>query len=252
MHIRPRVIPVLLLDEGRLIKTKKFKYDNYIGDPLNAVKVFNEMGADELIILDISATKNKRSPNFQLIENLANECFMPLTYGGGITNIEEVSKIFSIGVEKISINSSLINNKISISDLVNKFGSQSIVVSIDIKKNFFNQFRLYKYNWFFLKYNLKEYLNMVINSNVGEILLTSVDNDGMQSGLDLKLIKKITSLVSVPVVACGGVGSIDDISKGIHSGASGIGVGSMFVYSGPLKGVLISYLSNEEIENIAK
>lgn len=250
--MRPRVIPVLLINEGQLVKTERFKNKNYIGDPLNAVKVFNEKNADELVILDISATKNKRGPDFQLIENLANECFMPLTYGGGITNIEEASRIFSIGVEKISINNSLIHNKISISDLVNKFGSQSIVVSIDIKKSFFGQFRLHNYNGFSFRYNLKEYLNMIISSGAGEILLTSVDNDGMQLGLDLKLIKKITSLVSVPVVACGGVGSIDDISKGIHGGASGIGVGSIFVYSGPLKGVLISYLSNEEIENIAK
>tara|TARA_Y100000389_G_scaffold199988_1_gene239495 strand:- start:12370 stop:13128 length:759 start_codon:yes stop_codon:yes gene_type:complete len=251
--MRPRIIPILLINEGQLVKSIRFKNENYIGDPLNAVKVFNEKNADELVILDISATKNKRGPDFQLIENLANECFMPLTYGGGITNIEEVSKIFSIGVEKISINNSLINNKISICDLVNKFGSQSIVASIDIKKSFFGQFRLHNYYGFSLRYNLKEYLNMIISSGVGEILLTSVDNDGMQLGLDLKLIKEITSLVSVPVVACGGVGSIDDISKGIHnSGASGIGVGSMFVYSGPLKGVLISYLSNEEIENLAK
>ena len=135
---------------------------------------------------------------------------------------------------------------------MNKFGSQNIVVSIDIKKNFFGKFKLHDYCGFSLRYDLKEYLNMVTSSGAGEILLTSVHNDGMQLGLDLKLIKKITSLVSVPVVACGGVGSIDDISKGIHTGASGVGVGSMFVYSGPLKGVLISYLSNEEIDNIAK
>ena len=114
MSMRPRIIPVLLINEGQLVKSKRFKNENYIGDPLNAVKVFNEKNADELVILDISATKNKRGPDFQLIENLANECFMPLTYGGGITNIEEASKIFSIGVEKISINNSLINNKISI------------------------------------------------------------------------------------------------------------------------------------------
>ena len=246
MHIRPRVIPVLLLDEGRLIKTKKFKYDNYIGDPLNAVKVFNEMGADELIILDISATKNKRSPNFQLIENLANECFMPLSYGGGVDSIQSAHEILSIGFEKIILNTSAYQNPNLIGEIAKQFGSQSVVISIDLKKNIFGKYTMYT-NCGKIKKQTDpvEWSKNVEKLGAGELLITSIDREGTWQGYDLEILKEISDSVNIPVIANGGAGKVDHIVDVFdNTKVSGVAVGSMFVYQAKGLGVLVNFPDN--------
>lgn len=242
----------MLLEDNRLVKTVRFKKPSYVGDPINAAKIFNEKCADELVILDILASKKKREPNYSILEKIANECFMPLTYGGGIYRLDQALKIFSIGFEKICINSAFIENINFIKELVKKFGSQSVVLSIDIKKNFFNNYKLYSHSNLKINYSWKNFLIKAVDLGIGEVILNSVDMDGTRQGMDFNLINIISNFVNVPIVACGGVDSIDDIYKGIKNGASGIGAGSLFVYNGPLKGVLISYLSEDEIESLVK
>ncbi len=240
----------MLLDNERLIKTTKFCKPSYVGDPINAVKIFNEKQADELVILDIFASKKNKEPNYNFLEKIASECFMPTTYGGGINNVSQATNIFSIGFEKICINSAFIKNLNFITELVEKFGSQSIVLSIDIKKNFFNKYFLYSYLDVKFKFQWDKFLKKAIDLGIGEIFLNSVDQDGTRSGIDNKLIRMVSKIVDVPIIACGGVGCLEDIASGLKNGASAIGVGSFFIYRGPYKGVLISYLSDKEINSL--
>ena len=240
--INTRLIPCLLLDGEGLVKTVKFNNPIYVGDPINVIKIFNDKEVDELMILDISATKEKREPNYKLIERFACECFMPLAYGGGISNLEQAKILFSLGIEKISIQSANFTDGSLIRKLSDNFGSQSIVVSIDVKKNFFGKYRIYSSSTKkHFNVDFEKFIQNIVNLGGGEILLTSVDMDGMMKGMDLDLIKTVSSLVSVPIIACGGVGSIDHIKDGFKAGASAIAAGSFFVFHGPLKGVLISY-----------
>lgn len=240
--LRPRIIPILTLAEQRLVKTRKFKNPKYIGDPINAVRIFNEKEVDELIITDITAAKEKRSPNYNLIEQLASECFMPLTFGGGVRSLDQAKQIFKLGVEKISLNTALSANTNLISEISGEFGSQSVIASIDIKKNIFGS--LYPFAHAknkIIKTDYLELINHYVDAGVGEILLNSVDRDGMRCGPDLDLIKKVCQGVDVPVVALGGVSNLNDMYDMLKSGASAAAASSMFVFQGPHDGVLISY-----------
>ena len=250
--IIPRVIPILLLRDGGLYKTVKFKEPKYIGDPLNAVKIFNEKEVDELIVLDISATKEGRSPDLETLKEIATECFMPVCYGGGITSLKEVRQIINAGVEKISINSAAFKKPTLVKEISETFGSSTVVVSIDVKRSFFGKYEVCidggKIN---TGVDPITFATKIAANGAGEILINSIDRDGMMAGYDLELIKKITSEVDVPVIACGGAGNLKDFSDAINlSGASAVSAGSMFVFHGKHKAVLINYPSQKEIKQI--
>ena len=240
--LRSRIIPCLLIENQKLVKTRQFKNSKYVGDPINAIRIFNEKEVDELIVLDIGASKEGRGPDFKFIERLASECFMPLCYGGGISNIEQVKNLFYIGVEKISIQTESIKNIKLITEIANKFGNQAVVVSIDIKKNWFGKIKIHNKNLLNNKIdNWLDWIKLVINAGAGEILLNSVDCDGMMDGMNLEAINLATNNINVPLIAIGGVGSKEHISEGIKAGASAISAGSFFVFHGPHNAVLITY-----------
>lgn len=250
----PRVIPALLLKNAGLVKTTQFKDPKYIGDPLNAVKIFNEKEVDELIFLDILATTENRNISLDFLANIAEECFMPLAYGGGIKTIEEIRAILKVGVEKVIINTQAVENPDFISSAVKKYGSSTICVSIDVKKNFWGKYEIYTHAG--QKKTGLDPLTFALKMDaigVGELMINSIDRDGTMKGYDLELIKKITEVVSMPVIACGGAASIEDVDKVIHeAGASAAAAGSMFVFHGKHRAVLISYPEQEQLKEIFK
>jgi len=248
---RPRIIPVLLLKESGLVKTTKFKKYNYIGDPINAVKIFNDLEADELIFLDISATNENRTIDYDFIKEIGDEAFMPFSIGGGITNINQVESLISQGAEKVVLNSYCFKNPSIITEIANLFGSQSVVVSIDIFKNIFGKYSLYSHSGK-KKQSIKiiDWIKRVVDLGAGEILINSVNNDGIMEGYDLDLISMISKNVNIPVIACGGAGCYNDFHSAITSGAHAVAAGSLFVYHGPKKAVLINYPSKKEISKI--
>lgn len=243
---RARVIPCLLLRGHGLVKTRRFKDPIYIGDPVNAVRIFSEKEADELIILDIDATREGREPNYELIAEIAGESFLPLAYGGGIKTLEQARKLIRSGVEKVVINSSLLTSMKLIKEIVEVFGSQAVVGSIDAKKTLFGGHRVFGASGT-LDTGLKpeDYAFTLQDAGVGEIFLNSIDCDGQMLGFDLQLIQKVASRVSIPVIACGGAGSVTHLREAISSGgASAVAAGSLFVFYGKHKAVLINYQSN--------
>ncbi|HEY0771681.1 MAG TPA: AglZ/HisF2 family acetamidino modification protein [Sphingobacteriaceae bacterium] len=247
-----RVIPALLLKNEGLVKSVKFKDAKYIGDPRNAVKIFNEKEVDELAFLDISASINARGPNFQMISEISSECFMPLCYGGGITTIEQIRKLFSIGIEKVAINSALHSSPELVSIASDQYGSQSIIASIDVKKNFFGKYEVFaKSGTVNTKKEPARFAAQMQELGVGEILLNSIDRDGTMKGYDLELIKMVTSAIDIPLIACGGAACLQDMKEAVSvAGASAVAAGSMFVYHGKHKAVLISYPKHQEIRSI--
>jgi imidazole glycerol-phosphate synthase subunit HisF len=248
----PRVMPCLLVEDGRLVKTVKFKNPTYVGDPVNAIKIYNEKEVDELIIVDIIATKQKREPNFKLIKEIANECFMPVCYGGGISSIDEMKKLFNLGIEKVAVNSHAIDNPGLIKKAAEAFGNQSVICSMDVKKNIFGRYQVLTHNG---TRNSKktpvEYAQFVEKFGAGEILLNAIDKDGTWSGFDLELIKSVTDNVNVPVIALGGAGNSDHIAEAVkNAGASAVGLGSMAVFQGKDLGVLVNFPARKTLEHI--
>jgi cyclase len=246
--LRTRIIPVLLLQNRGLTKTIRFQKGKYIGDPINAVKIFNDKEVDELIIFDIDASKENKRPDFDLINDLASECFMPLGYGGGIKDIDDIKKLFDIGVEKVIINNSALLNLSIINEASKRYGDQSIVVCVDIIKTILGRYQVYSHvKGKSVSVDLSEFIKNVISSGAGEIILQSVDRDGMMNGYDLSIIHKVANNINVPLVACGGAGTIEDLKKGADAGASALAAGSMFVFHGPHKAVLINYPSLQQL-----
>ena len=246
---KTRVIPVLLLKGEGLYKTVKFKNPRYIGDPINSVRIFNEKEVDELVFLDIDATKDKKDPNFELLKDIASEAFMPMAYGGGLNNIEQVREIFSIGFEKVILNSVLYHDIEIVEKIVSEFGSQSVVGCVDVKSNVFKTYNIYSINGSQkMNISLKDHIMQLAEKGVGEIFINSINRDGTMSGYDLHLIKEVANLVSVPVVACGGASSVYDFKQAVEkSNASAVAAGSMFVFMGPHKAVLINYPDRAEL-----
>lgn len=244
---RKRVIPVLLLKGEGLVKTKKFSNPQYVGDAVNAVKIFNEKEVDELALIDITSLSERSEPNFSLIKDVASECFSPLAYGGKITNEEQIRKILNIGVEKIIINTAAIENPSFLKQATANFGSSTIVASVDFKTDFWGKKKVFTANG---KRNTgKDPLQVVLElekCGVGEILLNSIDRDGMQIGYDLELIRTLSSSVNIPLIACGGANGVDDFVSAFKNGASAVAAGSRFVFNGRHNAVLITYLSQEE------
>lgn len=247
--LRKRLIPVLLLRGRGLVKTFQFSESKYVGDPINAVRIFNEKEVDELIFLDINASKESREPDYALIEDIASECFMPFAYGGGIKTVEQITKLFNLGVEKVVLNSALYEDTTLLSEAAEKFGAQSIIASIDVKSNFWRQIRVFNHltGITFAKDPI-DYAKRMEQAGAGEIFINSVDRDGLMSGYEYKLVQAVASSVSIPVVACGGASSIADMGKVINeAGASAAAAGSFFVFRGKHRAVLITYPSQEEI-----
>ena len=239
---RVRVIPALLIQKGGLVKSIKFKDHKYVGDPINAVKIFNEKEVDEIVILDISATQENRAPNIQQIKEIAGEAFMPLGYGGGITKIAEIAELIKAGVEKVVLNTAAFNNPALVTEGAKYVGSQSIVISIDVKKNLWGKYKVFIQNGSKnTSVDPVEYAKKMEDAGAGEIFLNSIDKDGTFSGYDNELIKLVSSSVSIPVVAIGGAASVNDFSQAIQNGASAVSAGSMFVFQLPHRAVLISY-----------
>lgn len=247
MMNKTRVIPVLLLRGRGLVKTTKFKDPKYIGDPINSVRIFNEKEVDELIFLDITATPEGRGPDFDLLADIAGEAFMPMGYGGGITTLDQVRRIFSLGFEKVVINSAGYGSGELIQQASAIFGVQAIVASIDVRKTLMGRYELMSHGGRTKQAGqLKDHIARLERLGVGEIFINAIDRDGTQSGYDLKLVKEVSAACSVPVIACGGAGSIEHFAEAVHQGgASAVAAGSMFVFVGPHRAVLITYPDRE-------
>ena len=250
MNQRPRVIPCLGFYDKGLYKTIKFKNPNYLGDPINAVKIFNEKEVDELCLIDIRASYDKREPDFELLHDIATEAFMPLSYGGGIVSISQAKRIFSIGYEKVIFNTCFAEDLELIKEAVKIFGGQSIIVSIDVRTSILGKKKCYIVSGEKeVRGTPVQLAQMAESIGVGEILLQSIDNDGVMKGYDIDLIKTITRAVSIPVIACGGAGRLSDIYDAIYEGkADAVAAGSLFVYFGKKKGILINYPTEEELK----
>lgn len=245
---RSRVIPCLLLKNRGLYKTIQFKEPRYLGDPINTLKLFNGKEVDEIVVLEISASINGAEPNFDYLKRLAGECFMPICYGGGITSLKQVEALFKIGIEKVAFNSSLYFKPELLSGAAHNFGSQSIVASIDVKRSFFGSYSVYiKAGSVDIETNPIEYAKRAEELGAGEILLTSVDRDGTMKGYDYGIIDKVSSSVTIPVIANGGAGSLSDCVKAVNAGASASAAGSLFVYYGSRKAVLVNYPTQGEL-----
>jgi cyclase len=241
-----------LLKNRGLVKTIKFRESTYIGDPINTVKIFNEKEVDELIFLDIEATRLKKDPPYDLIKNLSGECFMPFAYGGGINSIQQIEKIIYSGAEKVIINSSAYLNKDFLREAIIHFGSSTIVVSVDVKKDFLGKDTVYiKGGTQSTGKDPVEYCKEIEKNGAGEILINSIDRDGLMKGYDIELIKRVSGSLKIPLIACGGAGNLEDFRLAVkEGGASAVAAGSFFVYHGKRKAVLITYPSQDEISNI--
>jgi len=248
--LKIRVIPCLLLKDMGLVKTVNFDNPKYVGDPINAVKIFNEKEVDELIFLDIAATVNDKKPNFELLKRIASEAFMPFSYGGGIKTIEDIKKILEIGAEKVVVNAVANQNPKFIKEASLKFGSQSIAVGIDAKKEG-SDYKVYiNAGKVSIKREAAEYAAEMEKMGAGEIFLNSIDKDGTMEGYDLDLVKKVSQAVRIPIIASGGAREIKDFEKAVGAGASAVAAGSMFVFFGPYRAVLINYPAQEELKNL--
>lgn len=248
---RARIIPCLLVRGNGLVKTRKFKDPVYIGDPVNAIRIFSDKEVDEIVVLDIDATREGREPNYALIEEMAGEAFMPMAYGGGIRTLKQIRQLIRCGIEKVVINSAAVESTDVIREAVDIFGSQAVVGAVDVKKSLLGGYRVVtKSATLDTKLPLDQHIQNLVFAGAGEIFLNSVDRDGTLAGYDLQLIRVITQSVNVPVVACGGAGSVEHLKQAVtEAGASAVAAGSMFVFHGKHRAVLINYLKPDELRD---
>jgi cyclase len=241
--LKTRIIPALLLREDALVKTIKFRNSGYIGDPINTVRIFNELEVDELVFLDIEATTHARKPNLHILSEIANECFMPLAYGGGLQDFVTATEIFSIGFEKVVLNAACHTNPELVEQIAGHFGNQAVVASVDVKKNFWGNYEVWTHSGTRnTKKNPITWCKHLEELGAGEILLTSIDCEGTWAGFDVELTCKVSEAVTVPVIAHGGAGSLDHIEKVVYEGkASAVALGSMVVYQQKGLGVLVNF-----------
>jgi cyclase len=240
---RIRIIPALLLVNDGLYKTIHFKNPRYVGDPINTVKIFNEKGADEVVVLDITATRERKPINYRKIAEIAGEAFMPMAYGGGIKTFDDAQKVFNAGYEKVILNSSAAENPGLIGEIARVYGSQSVVISIDGKKDWLGKYKVYTHNGTHsIGKSPDVYAREMESAGAGEIVVNSIDRDGTWEGYDLTLVKMVSKAVSLPVIACGGASGMDDFRKAVtEGGASAVAAGSLFVYQKKGMGVLINF-----------
>lgn len=252
--LRPRVIPCLLLKNNGLVKTVKFKDPTYVGDPINAIRIFNEKSVDELLFIDIAATAEGQGPSLEMIGKIASECFMPVCYGGGVRTVSQIRDILSIGIEKVSVSSCAVEQPDVVREAAGLFGSQSIVVCIDVRKTLLGKYEVVTHNA-----KKKTGLDPVAHAKAmeqmgaGEILVNAVDRDGTMEGYDLSLVRKIADAVHVPVIACGGAGRLQDLADAVSGAhASAVAAGSMFVFYGKHRAVLINYPEERAIDGLCR
>lgn len=253
--LRPRIIPCLLVHNKGLVKTVRFNDPKYVGDPINAVKIFNEKEVDELMVLDIDTTVKNHEPDYRMIENLAFECRMPLCYGGGIKTVEQARQIFSLGVEKIAISSVAVESPEIIEAIADRVGNQSVVVVMDVKmKTPGDKYEIWVHNGTKnTGRNCIEFAREAEKSGAGEIVLNSIDNDGMMKGYDFNLIRRVREAIHIPMTVLGGAGSPDDLGSVIQEhGIIGAAAGSLFVFKGKFRAVLINYPTPTEKEELIK
>jgi cyclase len=250
--VQTRVIPCLLLRNLGLVKTRRFKDPVYVGDPINAVRIFNDKEVDELVFLDITATVEGKRPPFELLAKVASQCFMPLCYGGGVRSLEDMAQLYEIGIEKVALNTQAVRDPALVRAASARFGAQSVIVSIDVKKSFFG-----KYEVVIEGGRRRTGIDPVCFAadmeahGAGELLLNSVDRDGMMEGYDLELIRRVTVAVGIPVVACGGAGKTADLAAAVaKGGASAAAAGSLFVFQGPRRAVMINYPTPHELAEL--
>jgi imidazole glycerol-phosphate synthase subunit HisF len=246
---RARIIPVLLLSDGGLVKTVRFDKRRYVGDPMNAVRIFNDKEVDELVLLDIDATNEGRGPHFTEVEEVLSEAFMPVGYGGGVTSMQQIERLFKLGVEKIVLNSVLGERPEILTEASRVFGAQSIVASVDFKRDLFGRYHAYS------RGGKRKFSDQPLDLlrrweelGAGELIINSIDRDGTRAGLDVEFIAKASAAVTVPVVAAGGAGTPADLAAALRAGASAVGAGSMFIFHGVHNAVLISYVEREDFE----
>ncbi|MCZ6704122.1 MAG: AglZ/HisF2 family acetamidino modification protein [Ignavibacteria bacterium] len=250
--LKTRVIPCLQIIDNSLVKTVKFKKYSYIGDPINTVRIFNELEVDELCFLDIRATLQEKAVNFDLIQDISDECFMPLSYGGGIKDFDTAKKILSIGFEKLVINTYSFEKPQFITQLADHFGKQSVIGSIDVKRDLLGKYQVCSHDGTIkTKLNPVEWATMLEDLGAGELLITSMDRDGTWNGYDIELVKSITDAVQIPVIALGGACSTENIGNVVNQGgASAVALGSLVVYQGKDLGVLVNFPDKEELEKV--
>ena len=248
---RPRVIPCLLLKDKGLVKTIKFKDPTYVGDPINAVKIFNDAKADELVFLDITATQENRITDIEVIRNIGEEAFMPFAVGGGINNLEHVMQLISAGAEKVVINTAAVNNPSLLTEASKIYGRQSIIASVDVKREG-GAFAVYTHSGGVKSpMNAMEAAQAAEEAGAGEIMINSIDRDGTQEGYDIELVKLISDSVNIPVIAVGGAGDFDHFADAVHNGgASAVAAGSLFVFIGRKRAVLINYPDSDELQEM--
>ena len=248
--LRTRIIPVLLLKDESLVKTVQYGKHGYIGDAINTCRIFNELEVDELCFLDITASKEKRGPNYKILQEISNECFMPLSYGGGISDYSQAEKVFKTGFEKIVINTASFNSPALIREIARVYGSQAVVISVDVRKNFWGKYEVYGLSGTVNhKKNPVEWVKEMEELGAGEILLTSIDREGTWKGFDTELVRKITDNTTLPVIAHGGAGNIQHIEEVVIKGrASAVALGSMVVYQKQGLGVLVNFPDKELLE----
>ncbi len=248
--LKTRVIPCLLLRGAGLVKTTKFKDPKYVGDPINAIRIFNDKEVDELVLLDISASREGRGPAFSVIEEVASECFMPLAYGGGIRSVDEARRILKLGVEKVVFNTTAWRTPSVLTDVSREFGAQAVVASIDVRRKLFGRYEVVvEGGTRSTGIEPVDYARRLQTAGAGEIFLTSVDRDGTMKGYELDLIAKVSAAVDVPVIAAGGAGSVEDFRAATREGgAAAVAAGAMFVFHGPHRAVLITYPPRHQLE----
>jgi len=251
--LRPRLIPCLLVQNGGLVKTVQFANPKYVGDPINAVRIFNEKEVDELIVLDIDATAQNREPDYGRIRNLAAECRMPLCYGGGVKTVEQVERIISLGVEKVALSAAAVADSGLVARAAKVVGVQSIVVVMDVKKSgWLGKYEVWTHNGERKSgRNPAEFARAIENAGAGEIVVNAIDRDGMMNGYDLDLVRKVREAISLPITVLGGAGSLKDIEALMRTfGIIGAAAGSLFVFKGVYRAVLINYPSRAEKEEL--
>lgn len=249
--MRPRLIPCLLLSGERLVKTRRFRDPSYVGDPINAIRIFNEKEVDELLVIDIDASRAGRGPNFELIDQIAGECFMPLTYGGGIRDPEDARRLFASSVEKVCLQSAFFRRPETVREIADHAGAQAVVVAIDVEADWRRRLRLRRAGRTVPPFsNWQGAVVAAAEAGAGEIMLTNADRDGTLSGLDLDLVAEGARLVDVPLIAAGGANSLGDIQAAVAAGASAVAAGAFFVFYGPHRAVLITYPRYHELEDL--
>lgn len=253
--LRPRIIPCLLIQNGGLVKTVRFGKPKYVGDPINAVRIFNEKEVDEIIVLDIDATVRQQEPNYKMIANLAAECRMPLCYGGGVKTVGQVQQIISLGVEKVALSAAVVNNPELISEVAVQAGGQSIVVVMDVKKTgLLRRYEVFTHNGTKgAGFDPVLFAKKAESLGAGEIVVNSIDHDGEMRGYDFELIDKVRGAINIPITALGGAGSLTDMNTLINRhGIIGAAAGSLFVFKGKYRAVLINYPNRTEKDNLMK